>query len=103
MVLSPVGGTPQPVYSPEAQAGRDIFNGKGMCSGCHGLDADGQSDLEPIVQNLHPTPPNLRNVQTLKHKQKEQVFRFIKERVHGPVTDDEIWQVIAFLSEIRKN
>ena len=103
LVLCPVVGTTQPVYSPEAQAGRAIFNGKGMCSGCHGRDADGQSNLEPIVNKLHPSPPNLRNIETLKYTQDDEVFRFIKERVHGPVTDDEIWQIIAFLREMRKN
>ena len=103
VVMNSFNGASQPVYSPEAEAGRKIFNGKGMCSGCHGFDADGQSHLEPIVEKLAPAPPNLRNMQTLKYTQDEEIFRFIKERVHGPVTDDEIWRVIAFLREIRKN
>ena len=101
--LNSLNGASQPLYSPAAEAGRTIFNGKGMCSGCHGIDADGKSDLEPLVENLQPVPANLRNLQALKYQKEEEMFRFIKERVHGPVTDDEIWKLIAFLREIRKN
>ena len=100
-MLSMEGCVPSRQYSSEAESGRKIFNGEGMCFGCHGKNADGSTDLEPIASQVQPNPPDLRNSQSLRHQTSKDVYRFLKDRLHGPVSDEEIWQIIAFLYMIR--
>ena len=88
-------------YSSEVEIGRNLFNGKGMCFGCHGKNADGQTGVEPIAIKIEPLPPNLRDSQSLHYQKNEDIFQFLKERLHGPVTEEEIWQLVAFLRTIR--
>ena len=73
-----------------------------MCFGCHGKDADGQTGVQPIATNITPIPPNLRDRKALHYQRNEDIYQFLKDRLHGPVTDEEIWQLVAYLRTIRK-
>ena len=87
--------------SSQVKTGQNLFNGEGMCFGCHGKDADGQTGLEPIATQIQPKPPDLRDSRSLRHQKSEDIFRFLKDRLHGPVSDEELWQLIAYLHTIR--
>lgn len=56
----------------DAARGRGLFNGKGICFYCHGLDAypDRLPQLAPdtasFVTHLDPKPPHLREPESLK-------------------------------------
>lgn len=58
----------------------------------------GSSQLPAKVQ---PQPPNLRDRQSLRYKKDVEIFRFLKDRLHGPVSDRELRELIAFLQSIR--
>ena len=73
-----------------------------MCFGCHGKDADGKTNVEPLAAHIKPVPPNLREKKMLYYQKNEDIFQFLKERIHGPVTDEEILQLVAYLQTIRK-
>ncbi len=100
-----------------AAAGKAIFNGKGMCSTCHGVD--GYRDrlpehLTPKVREniarLDPNPPDLRNAAGLALATDKQRFESIR---HGHLrssmqplpkqvlSDDDIFALLAYLALIR--
>src|SRR5512143_1898714 len=55
----------------KAEAGRSVFNGKGVCYYCHGIDGyrDKLPQLEAgtaeLIAQLNPQPSDLRNPKTL--------------------------------------
>lgn len=100
-----------------AAAGRSIFNGKGMCSSCHGVDGYRDQlpeDLTPKVREnitrLDPSPPDLRNATGLILTTDKQRFESIR---HGHLrsamqplpkqvlTDEDIISLLAYLASIR--
>ena len=43
-------------YAAKTKAGKEIFNGKGMCAGCHVLkDAGANGNIGPILDQLNPS------------------------------------------------
>src|SRR4030065_201436 len=56
----------------DAERGREVFNGKGVCYYCHGID--GNKDQQPqlaadtaaLIAQLDPPPTDLRNRKTLR-------------------------------------
>ena len=58
--------------SDDAEAGRQIFNGKEICSYCHGRDGyvdqrpSLNSETEAVIKRLAPRPPDLRNSDELR-------------------------------------
>lgn len=99
-----------------AERGRVIFNGRGMCSHCHGID--GHKDrLPPLSPNalkaiagINPPPADLRNPAGLKLTTDQARFDAVR---HGhmftamqPVsrqalTDDELLDLVAYLAALR--
>ncbi len=51
----PVPDTPEAI-----QKGKEIYNGKGTCFGCHGNDGKGTG---PLASGLDPSPRNFTNPQ----------------------------------------
>ena len=74
-----------------------------MCYTCHGKNADGHTGLEFISTQVQPNPPDLRNSHSLQYQKSGEIYRFLKDRLHGPVSDEELWQLIAFLYMIRNS
>ncbi|MBP8117071.1 MAG: hypothetical protein KAY09_05000, partial [Nitrospira sp.] len=71
----------------DAGQGRTIFNGKGLCSTCHGID--GHRDRLPPqlsthirenIERLNPAPPDLRQAAALTLTSDKQRFESIR---HG--------------------
>lgn len=100
----------------DAEQGRKLFNGKGICYYCHGID--GNIDKRPqlnsetnrIIDRLKPQPANLRDPNKLKLKADDERFRLIREGhvetgmfPDKVLMDDEIKDILAYLSELRRN
>jgi len=70
----------------DVEQGRGVFNGKGICFYCHGVDGypDRLPALAPetsrIVAGLDPKPANLREPSRLRLKTDQERFRIIR---HG--------------------
>lgn len=92
--------------------GRLIFNGKGVCNGCHGHL--GQIDQIPgdnvaEVAKLNPRPSNFKNPQNLKLTTDKQRFRAIKYGIPGTgmvpmthISDNEIVDTLAYIRTLRQ-
>lgn len=99
----------------EAERGRFVFNGKGVCAYCHGVDGrlDQMPPLLPetaaIIAGLNPKPANLRQPAGLKLKTDSERFRVIREGHTGTgmlpdttLTDQEIRDALAYLAVLRE-
>lgn len=99
------------------ELGRALFNGKGVCSTCHGVDGD--RDLLPAhlsqntrenIAHLNPAPPDLRQAAALTLTTDKQRFEAIR---HGhlrtamyalsqeTLSDEEILAILPYLASIR--
>jgi mono/diheme cytochrome c family protein len=109
-----VGKGPRPAA---AEQGRAIFNGKGICSSCHGIDGYRDRLPEHLTQNartsiagLDPKPTDLRNPAGLTLTTDKQRFDAIR---HGrlrtamhplpteALSDEDILSLLAYLASIR--
>lgn len=89
--------------------GRSIFNGKGNCFKCHGIDGDGQSGLTDQIAKLKPQPTYLKTAGCLRFRTDEELFDMFKDGIkdtsmvsfRNVLQDQEIRQVIAYLHELR--
>lgn len=92
--------------------GRFIFNGKGVCNGCHGYL--GRIEQLPDgsaanVAKLNPKPSNFRSPQSLKLATDKQRFRAIKYGIPGTgmvpmrhISDEEIIDTLAYMRTLRQ-
>jgi mono/diheme cytochrome c family protein len=98
----------------DAERGRAVFNGKGICHYCHGTD--GRSDQRPalsketagVIARLAPNPPDLRNPKNLSLKNDRERFLAVREGHSGTgmlpdakLTDQEIMDTLAYLAAMR--
>lgn len=98
----------------EAEAGREVFNGKGVCYYCHGLDGQRdripklETDTAALIARLNPPAPDLRNAKGLRlHSDRERAHA-IREGHPGTgmfpdktMTDQELADVLAYLAQLR--
>jgi len=98
----------------DAERGRAVFNGKGVCHYCHGID--GNKNLRPqlaadtaaLITQLNPPPVDLRNPEALHLKSDKQRARAIREGHPGTgmfpdttMTDQELIDTLAYLALLR--
>ncbi|MCE7966563.1 MAG: cytochrome c [Nitrospira sp. NTP2] len=99
-----------------ATQGQALFNGKGICHYCHGIDGmiDRKPTLEPdtaaVVARLAASAPDLRNRTTLKLKDNKARFHAIRDGHPGSgmlpdtrLTDQEITDLLTYLAALRQN
>jgi cytochrome c553 len=111
---SPSPSPPASKAQGDAELGRKLFNGKGYCYQCHGIEGyiDRRPQLAPEIANmiahLDPTPADFRNPTALKFKNDKGRFRTIKEGHRGTamlpkafLSDQEITDILAYLSVLR--
>lgn len=98
-----------------AEAGRSVFNGKGVCHYCHGMDGHRDklpqlaADTATLIAQLHPPPADLRNAKALHLKTDTQRARVIREGHPGTgmfpdatMTNQELADTLAYLGLIRR-
>ncbi len=100
----------------DAAKGRDLFNGKGICHYCHGIDGfmDKRPQLTPdtkgVIERLSPPPANLRQPDRLRLKDDPARFHAIRDGHPGTgmvpdttLSDQDIKDLLAYLATLRKN
>lgn len=110
--------TPQPATKLKGNIlrGREIFNGKGACYYCHGIDGYiGRpprltADTAALIAKLNPSPSDLRNPEELRLKTDKERARAIREGHPGTgmfpdttMTDQDLADTLLYLALIRKD
>lgn len=108
----PPSQNPKPAAS--AERGRTVFNGKGVCHYCHGVDGaldrrpEVESDTAALIARLNPPPTDLRNPKALRLKTDKQRTQAIREGHPGTgmfpdstMTDQELADTLAYLAQLR--
>ena len=93
----------------DSNKGKILFNGKGVCFGCHGKEGDpAQVSSKVEISKLNPKPTDLRNSNVLRFKTDRERFRVIKHGIPGTamvemthVTEEEIMSILAYLDELK--
>ncbi len=98
-----------------SKAGRSLFNGKGLCSYCHGIDGhrDHPPRLNPetlaLVAKLNPPPSDLRDPSRLRLTNDHERTKIIKEGHEGTgmfpdttLSDQDIADTLAYLAVLRE-
>ena len=96
--------------------GREIFNGKGVCYYCHGIDGylnrtpRLEADTAKLIAKLNPPPSDLRNPDVLRLKSNQERGRAIREGHPGTgmfpdttMTDQDLADTLLYLALIRKD
>lgn len=96
--------------------GREIFNGKGVCHYCHGIDGyigrrpRLEADTAALIAKLNPSPSDLRNPEVLHLKNNKERSRAIREGHPGTgmfpdttMTDQDLADTLLYLALIRKD
>jgi mono/diheme cytochrome c family protein len=99
----------------DAAAGRSLFNGKGVCYYCHGVDGhldkrpELAADTAALIARLNPPPSDLRNSKALRLKQDKQRAQAVREGHPGTgmfpdttMTNQELADTLAYLALLRK-
>ena len=97
-----------------AERGREVFNGKGVCYYCHGIDGnkDQRPQLAPdtaaLIAQLNPPPVDLKNPKLLHLKTDKQRAHAIREGHLGTgmfpdttMTTKELTDTLAYLALLR--
>lgn len=98
----------------DAERGRAVFNGKGVCYYCHGIDGNKDqrpqltADTTALIAQLNPQPVDLRNPKVLYLKTDKQRARAIREGHPGTgmfpdtrMTDQDLRDTLAYLALLR--
>jgi mono/diheme cytochrome c family protein len=98
----------------DAERGRAVFNGKGVCYYCHGIDGNRArrpqltADTAALIAQLNPPPADLRNQKTQYLTSDKQRARAIREGHLGTgmfpdttMTDQELTDTLAYLAILR--
>jgi cytochrome c553 len=98
----------------DAERGRTVFNGKGVCYYCHGIDGNKDqrpqlaADTAALIAQLNPPPVNLRNPKALYLKADKQRAHAIREGHPGTgmfpdtrMTTQELTDTLAYLALLR--
>jgi mono/diheme cytochrome c family protein len=98
----------------EADRGRAVFNGKGVCYYCHGIDGyldrrpELAADTAALIDQLNPPPADLRNRKTLRLTTDKARFNAIREGHPGTgmfpdktMSTQELTDTLAYLALLR--
>lgn len=100
----PVPETPETI-----QKGKEIYNGKGSCFGCHGNDGKGTGSL---AASLNPSPRNFTDPKFNQCKTAGEMFWAVKNGVPGTgmiaavatglISEEEAWQAVLYERSLGK-
>ena len=98
-----------------AERGRAVFNGNGVCYYCHGIDGNKDqrpqlaADTAALIAQLNPPPVDLRNPKALHLKFDKQRARAIREGHPGTgmfpdktITNQELTDTLVYLDFLRR-
>src|SRR5512146_437887 len=98
-----------------AEAGRSVFNGKGVCYYCHGMDGHRDqlpqlaADTAALIAQLNPQPSDLRNPKSLRLTGDKARAKMIREGHPGTgmfpdttMTNQELADTLAYLALLRR-
>ncbi|MEI8013209.1 MAG: cytochrome c [Nitrospira sp.] len=98
----------------DTERGREVFNGKGVCYYCHGVDGNRDqrpqltADTTALIAQLNPPPVDLRNPKAQYLMSDKQRARAIREGHPGTgmfpdtrMTDQELTDTLAYLALLR--
>jgi mono/diheme cytochrome c family protein len=93
---NPLSNTPEVI-----ETGKSLYNGKGGCVTCHGIDGDGKG---PGAASMNPSPRNFQHHGFWRHRTEGEVFWAIKYGSPGTamiafgsvLSDNEIWALIHY-------
>lgn len=91
-----------------AKQGKQLFQSKGVCFECHGMNGDGKY-TNPKVDRLDPKPTDFTNPGKLKYPSDEERYSAIRNGVPGTgmvpfrsiLTDSEIRLIIEYLEVLK--
>ena len=99
----------------DIELGKAVFNGKGVCYYCHGMDGNMDrrpqlaADTTALIAQLNPPPVDLRNPKALYLKTDKQRAHAIREGHPGTgmfpdtrMTDQELTDTLAYLAFLRR-
>ncbi len=99
----------------DAERGRAVFNGKGVCYYCHGIDGNKDqrpqlaADTAALIAQLNPQPVDLKNPKVLYLKSDKQRARAIREGHPGTgmfpdtrMTNQDLTDTLAYLAVLRQ-
>ena len=99
----------------DAERGRAVFNGKGVCYYCHGIDGNKDqrpqlaADTAALIAQLNPPPVDLRDPKALYLKTDKQRARAVREGHPGTgmfpdttMTTQELTDTLAYLALLRR-
>lgn len=99
----------------QADRGRAVFNGKGVCYYCHGIDGNKDqrpqlaADTAALIAQLNPPPTDLRNRKVLRLTTDKARAKVIREGHPGTgmfpdttLTNQELTDTLAYLAKIRR-
>lgn len=90
--------------------GRQLYHGKAVCYGCHGINGDPSRVTNPDVAKLNPQPTDLRRTASLKYPSNAQRFDVIANGIRGTgmisfhehLTAAEIGLLIEYLDTLQQ-
>ena len=93
-----------------AREGKRLFNGKAVCFGCHGTNADGRTNVTPDIDKFNPKPTDLRNPAALRFTFPADRYDVIRDGIpgtgmvpfRGTLYDQQIVQLVEYLEVLRK-
>jgi len=99
----------------DAERGRAVFNGKGVCYYCHGVDGNKDqrpklaADTTALIAQLNPPPVDLRNPKAQYLMSDKQRARAIRQGHPGTgmfpdttMTNQELTDTLAYLAVLRQ-
>lgn len=99
----------------DAERGRAVFNGKGVCYYCHGIDGNKDqrpqlaADTAALIEQLNPQPSDLKNRKTLRLTTDKARFNAIREGHPSTgmfpdrtMTAQELTDTLSYLAVLRQ-
>ena len=112
--VTPLAVADSGLGSGDAERGRALYHGKGVCASCHGVDGDParrpsmNKDTAAVIARLKPPPSDLRVPDQLRLLSEQQRFKAIRKGHPGTamlpdptLTDQEITDLLAYLARLR--
>lgn len=95
-LTNPIPGSPETV-----RQGQELYEGKGTCANCHGINGSGRG---PGAVSFNPPPRNFQHHGFWRHRTEGEIFWVIKNGSPGTamipfgglLSDKEIWSIIHY-------